>query len=132
MKAPPPYKILLIGLTAERKELYRRIDERVDSMIEHGLVEEGKKLLDMGYKPELPAMSGIGYKQIIQYLKGELTLEEATQQIKTETHRLVRRQYNWFRLTDERIRWFDITESGFEAGVEGAVGEFIAAEQANA
>jgi tRNA dimethylallyltransferase len=117
-KAGSPYDTLIIGLTAERTELYRRIDARVDRMIEQGLVVEVKKLFEMGYSPDLPAMSGIGYKQICLYLKSELTLDAAVQQIKTETHRLVRRQYNWFRLKDERIRWFDI---------EGEVGQEIIA-----
>ncbi|MBI2851081.1 MAG: tRNA (adenosine(37)-N6)-dimethylallyltransferase MiaA [Chloroflexi bacterium] len=125
LKVPPPYEILLIGLTAERKELYRRIDARVDSMIEQGLVDEVKKLLETGYTQGLPSMSGIGYKQVILHLKGELTLEMAVQQIKTETHRLVRRQYNWFRLTDARIKWFDIEDGKTEAGVEGVVAGFI-------
>ncbi len=107
-KSPPPYQTLIIGLTAGRAELYRRIDARVDRMIEQGMVEEVKKLVDMGYGFGLPAMTGIGYKQIGMFLRGELTLESAIQQIKFETHRFVRHQYNWFRLNDKRIRWFDI------------------------
>ena len=124
-KVPPPYDILIIGLTTGRSELYRRIDTRVDGMIEQGLADEVKKLLEMGYSLELPAMSSIGYKQIGLFSKGEMTLEDAVQQIKTETHRLVRRQYNWFRLKDERIKWFDIEDAGFESGVEGLVEGFI-------
>jgi tRNA dimethylallyltransferase len=107
-KKAPPFNTLIIGLTAERTELYRRTDLRVDRIIEQGLVEEVRKLADMGYDLSLPAMSGIGYKQIGMFLNGEMTLEEAVWQTKTETHRLVRRQYNWFRLKDERIHWFDI------------------------
>jgi len=107
-KKTPPFNTLIIGLTAERTELYRRTDLRVDRMIEQGLVEEVKKLVGMGYDSSLPAMSGIGYKQIGMFLNGEMTLEDAVRQTKTETHRLVRRQYNWFRLKDERIHWFDI------------------------
>jgi tRNA dimethylallyltransferase len=104
----PPYTTLVIGLTTDRKELYRRIDLRVDSMIEKGLVDEVKKLKKMGYGVGIPSMSGIGYKQIMMYLDGEISLEAAVQQIKTETHRLVRRQYNWFSLSDERIKWLAI------------------------
>jgi len=107
-KQAPPYEILIFGLTTERTELYRRIDSRVDGMVEHDLVDEVRKLIDMGYDLSLPSMSGIGYKQIGMFLKGELTLEKAIQQIKTETHRFVRHQYSWFRLADDRIRWFDI------------------------
>jgi len=107
-KQAPPFNILMVGLTADRAELYRRIDARVDEMIEQGLVEEVKKLVDMGYDSNLPAMSGIGYKQIAMFLRGELTLPAAIQQIKFETHRFVRHQYNWFQLNDDRIHWFDI------------------------
>ncbi len=104
----PPYDSLIIGLTAERGELYSRIDRRVDEMIQQGLVDEVKGLLARGYSPYLPAMSGIGYRQIVQFLGGELALEAAVQQIKYESHRFVRQQYNWFKLKDDRIRWFDI------------------------
>jgi len=108
-KEAPSFNTLIIGLTADRAELYRRIDLRVDKMIEQGLVTEVEKLVNMGYDFNLPAMSGIGYKQIGQFLKGELTLAYAIQQIKFETHRFVRHQYTWFRLKDDRIHWFDIS-----------------------
>jgi tRNA dimethylallyltransferase len=68
-----------------------------------------EKLVNMGYDFNLPAMSSIGYKQIGQFLKGELTLAYALQQIKFETHRFVRHQYTWFRLKDDRIHWLDIS-----------------------
>jgi tRNA dimethylallyltransferase len=93
-------------------------------MIEQGLVEEVRKLADLGLSRDLPALSGIGYKQIGAFLEGGLTLAEAIQQIKTETHRLVRRQYNWFRLTDDRINWFDITDD-FEPEVFALARRFI-------
>lgn len=123
-KKPPSFNTLVIGLTAERKELYRRIDLRVDEMIKQGLVEEVKKLVEMGYKMDLPSMSGIGYRQISSFLAGELTLELAIRKIKTETHRLARKQYNWFRLTDDRINWLDIT-SNFEQEAIKLVSEFV-------
>jgi len=107
-KEAPSFKTLLIGLTANRAELYRRIDLRVDQMIEQGLVEEVKRLVSMGYDLNLPAMCSIGYRQIAMLLRGELTLAAAIQQIKFETHRFVRHQSNWFRLNDDRIHWFDI------------------------
>ncbi len=107
-KKAPPFQAVIIGLTAERPELYRRIDLRVDDMIKRGLVDEVKQLLDRGYDAGLPAMSGIGYKQITTFLSGELTLADAVQQTKFETHRLARHQYSWFRLKDVRIGWFDI------------------------
>jgi tRNA dimethylallyltransferase len=107
-KEAPTFNTLIIGLTADRDELYRRIDLRVDKMIEQGLVEEVKRLVNRGFDFNLTAMSGIGYKQIGMFLRNELTLAGAIQQIKFETHRLVRQQYTWFRLQDDRIKWFDI------------------------
>ncbi|MBA7626970.1 tRNA dimethylallyltransferase [subsurface metagenome] len=107
-KEAPPFNTLIIGLTADRAELYRRIDLRVDEMIKQGLVAEVEKLMNMGYDFNMPAMSGIGYKQIGMFLNDELALAAAIQQIKFETHRFVRHQYNWFQLKDNRIQWFDI------------------------
>ena len=107
-KTAPSFQTLIIGLTADRPELYRLIDLRVDEMIKLGLVDEVKQLLDKGYDASLPSMSGIGYKQINMFLAGELPLETAVQQTKFETHRLVRHQYGWFRLKDDRIGWFDM------------------------
>lgn len=117
---PPPYKTLIIGLTVERSQLYRRIDDRVERMIEDGLVEEVKKLREAGYGMDLPSMSGIGYRQIGIYLNGSLSLEAAVYRMKTETHRLVRKQYNWFKPDDKRINWFDIT-GDYETEVSGLV-----------
>jgi tRNA dimethylallyltransferase len=119
-----PYNILIIGLTMDRTELYRRIDSRTDRMIERGLVEEVKKLMDMGYNLDLPSMSGIGYRQIGEFLKDRTTLEAAIQQIKFESHRLVRQQYNWFSQKDDRIRWFD-THSRAEPEIAALVDRFI-------
>jgi tRNA dimethylallyltransferase len=107
-KKPPPYRILQIGLTLDRQALYCRIDERVDRMIEEGLVEEVRGLVERGYGYDLPSMSGLGYQQIGKYLRGQASLEEAIQLIKRHTRRFVRHQYNWFRLDDAAIRWFDI------------------------
>ncbi len=107
-KRPPGYHLLVIGLTAERSELYRRIDSRVDRMIREGLVDEVLNLQKMGYKMSLPALSSIGYQQIGKMLGGEINLAEAVRQIKTGTHRFARHQYAWFRLADRRIVWFDI------------------------
>jgi tRNA dimethylallyltransferase len=117
------YDTLIIGLTTNRQELYRRIDLRVDGMIKQGLVDEVKKLVNKGFNFNLPAMSGIGYKQIGMYLRGELTLPTAVQQIKFETHRFVRQQYTWFRLKDKRIKWFDIL-SRPESDITALVAQF--------
>lgn len=125
-KKPPPYRTLIIGLTADRTELYRRVDKRVESMIEQGLLEEVNGLVAMGYGFDLPSMSGIGYREMGAYLRGEITLAEAIEQMKAETHRLIRHQYNWFRLKDSRIKWFDIVkqpESEVAEVVAGFIGE---------
>ena len=117
-KEGPPYPTLVIGLTAAREELYRRIDERVEDMVGQGLVGEVQALLQRGYSFDLPSMSGVGYKQIGMHLRGEISLEEAIRQTKHETHRLVRHQGAWFRPGDQRICWFDITENIGEAVLE--------------
>jgi tRNA dimethylallyltransferase len=109
-KGATPYAPLIIGLTSDRGGVYRRTDARVDDMVENGLVDEVKKLVEMGYGFDLPSMSGIGYRQIGMYLQEELDLPQAIEKIKVETHRLVRQQYNWFRLKDERIHWLDIKD----------------------
>jgi len=114
-KEAPLFPILIIGLTQERDALYRRIDQRVDKMIQNGLVEEVEQLFKKGYKLSLPSMSGIGYKQIGQFLRGDMTLPLAIDKIKYETHRLVRHQYAWFRLDDSRIHWFDVNGEGVKA-----------------
>ena len=108
-RQPPPFPTLLIGLTTNREDLYRRIDDRVDQMMKQGLMEEVKSLLERGYSPSLPSMSSMGYKQVGKYLRGELGLSAAIEETKFETHRFARHQYAWFRLQDRRIYWFDIS-----------------------
>jgi tRNA dimethylallyltransferase len=107
-KGAPLFNVFVIGLTADRDELYRRIDIRVDRMIEQGLVDEVKRLMSRGFDFNMPALASIGYRQIGQFLRGELTLPGAIQQMKFETHRLARQQYTWFQPEDTRIHWFDV------------------------
>jgi len=125
-KETPSFPILIIGLTLERSELYRRIDCRVDKMMQSGLVREVEELLNRGYSPTLPSMSGVGYKQIIQFLQGELSLSIAVGQIKYETHRLARHQCAWFHLADPRIHWFDVAEDNVRGKVLELVRSFVA------
>ena len=106
-KQPPPFETLVMGLRLPRDELYRRIDERVDGMLAAGLIDETRRLLDARFSRDLPSMSGIGYKEACAHLAGELTIAEAAARIKTETHRLARRQSAWFKPADPRIRWLD-------------------------
>ncbi|MGN6363050.1 MAG: tRNA (adenosine(37)-N6)-dimethylallyltransferase MiaA [Thermomicrobiales bacterium] len=96
-KEPPPYHIWQAVLTLDRAALHARIDARVERMIAAGLVEEVRALLERGYAPDLPALSGIGYAEIVAYLRGESTLPDAIARIKTNTHRYVRHQETWFR-----------------------------------
>jgi tRNA dimethylallyltransferase len=106
-KKPPPYDRLTLGLTCERDPLYQRIDERVDQMMAAGLLEEVQALRAAGYSRRLPAMSGLGYRQLWAHLEGEMSLPAAVDRVKFETHRFVRQQYTWFRLDDPAIHWFD-------------------------
>ena len=116
-RVAPSFQPLILGLTLGRATLYERIDERVDGMIEAGWVGEVERLLGRGFREDLPSLSSLGYRELGQHLKGELSLEAAVSKIKRKTRRLARQQYAWFRLDDERIRWFQ----GTAAGVDGAV-----------
>jgi tRNA dimethylallyltransferase len=115
---PPPqpdskqamFDFLIIGLTADRSELYRRIDARVDAMMDAGLLAEVQGLVRRGYGFDLPSMSALGYRQMGRCLQEDLDLPTAVQQMKFDTHRFSRHQYNWFRLGDRRIHWFDVEE----------------------
>jgi len=111
----PALRMLWIGLTLPRPELYRRIDQRVDSMVESGLVDEVRTLAAHGYAWDAPAMTGVGYRQIGTYLRGESSLEEAVREIKRATRRFVRQQYNWFRLDDPRIHWLQSDEEAVDS-----------------
>jgi tRNA dimethylallyltransferase len=109
-KIPPPYDICMIGLTRDREWLYDRIDARVEAMVAAGLLDEMKRLYQAGYSRQLPAMSGLGYRQLYAYFDGQMSLEEAVDRIKFETHRFARQQATWFRPDDPRIHWFDLGE----------------------
>jgi len=114
-RVPPDYAVMRIGLTIPRELLYKRIDERIERMMADGLVAEVRSLLDRGYHLDLAAMSGLGYRQIGQFLQGEISLDEAVTLIKRHTRRLVRQQYNWFRPDDPSIHWIDATQIDWEA-----------------
>lgn len=118
------FPILIIGLTCERVSLYDRINLRADHMIENGLVEEVRRLVETGYTADLPSMSSLGYRQVNGYLSGRLALDGAVQEIKWETHRFARGQYAWFRLNDTRIQWFD-TADAVEEKINYTIGSFL-------
>ena len=113
---PPPYGIFMLGLTAPRPELYKRIDERVDAMISQGWLQEVETLLKEGYSPKLPSMSSLGYQELTRVLAGEWSLKEAVARIKTRTHRFARQQYSWFKPDNPDIRWFDLRINNAENG----------------
>lgn len=98
-----PYRLAYFVLNAPRPVLYRRIDERVDQMMEAGLLDEVKRLRDMGYTRDLVSMQGLGYKELLAYLDGELSLEEAVRIIKRDTRHFAKRQLTWFRREPEVI-----------------------------
>lgn len=107
-KAPLPYQVKLVGLNRERPELYARIDARIENMLADGFEEEVRALLDKGFGADTPAMSAIGYREMSAYIRGEISLEEAVMLIKRRTRQFVRRQANWFKPDDPRIKWFDM------------------------
>jgi tRNA dimethylallyltransferase len=108
-KLPPRYHSAYIGLTMDRQKLYDRINLRVDKMIEKGLIEEVKGLLEMGYSRDLVSMQALGYKEIVQYLEGEISLDEALFILKRDSRHYAKRQLTWFR-RDEAIKWFNVDE----------------------
>ncbi|GIP25854.1 tRNA dimethylallyltransferase [Paenibacillus sp. J23TS9] len=104
-----PYQLCLVGLTMDRQMLYKRIEARIDEMLTQGLVEEVSSLLEKGYGTDLVSMQGLGYKQIISYLRGRESLDEAVMILKRDTRRFAKRQLSWFRHMKD-ISWVDVTE----------------------
>jgi tRNA dimethylallyltransferase len=113
-KEPPPYPIFQIGLTMDRDLLYERADRRLELMIDAGLVEEVRWLLEQGYDWSLSAMSAVGYAEFKPYFEGEATLDEVIDVIRSDLHRFIRHQYSWFDLDDPDIHWFDIADTTHE------------------
>jgi tRNA dimethylallyltransferase len=101
----------VIGLTMGRDLLYGRIDRRVDQMMANGFLDEVKELAAMGYTLGQGCLACPGYRELGQYLDGELSLDDAIQKTKFQTHRLARRQYSWFKPSDSRINWLDGLDS---------------------
>lgn len=101
------YSFFQFGLMWERAALYKNINDRVDEMIENGLVDEVKNILSMGYSKEFNSLNTVGYKEIISHLSGEISIERAIELIKRNTRRFAKRQLTWFG-KDERIKWIKI------------------------
>jgi tRNA dimethylallyltransferase len=123
-KKKTPYSLLVIGLDLPRGVLFERIDRRIDEMIAEGLLEEVEALLGRGFSSDLPSLSAIGYQQMIAQLEGNMTMEEAAARMRQLTHQFVRRQANWFRLSDPGIRWFSVEE-----GVVDRIETYIRSEK---
>lgn len=109
-KTDSRYNPIMFAINWDRQVLYDRIDKRVDIMINDGLIDEVKKLLDMGYLRSCTAMKGIGYKEVIHYLRGFGTLDETINIIKRNSRRYAKRQLTWFR-RDKRIHWLDYNDN---------------------
>ena len=102
---PPPYEYIVFAINMEREKLYERINKRVDIMIDQRLIEEVEALTKK-YEEFPTAMQGLGYKEVVSYLKKEITKEEMIEKLKMETRRYAKRQLTWFR-KDENIKWID-------------------------
>jgi tRNA dimethylallyltransferase len=106
---PAKHRFSVFGLRMDRERLYERIDKRVDIMLERGLIAEISNLIKMGYDTNAVAMQGIGYKEILSYLRNDISLEEAIYIIKKGTRNYAKRQITWFKRVDD-IRWIDLDE----------------------
>jgi len=106
-----PYDSIKIGLTLERRELYQRIDERTEKMIESGLIDEVEGLLSMGYDDTLKPMQALGYKHVARMIRGSCSLADAVRMIKRDTRRFAKRQITWFG-RDREIAWFAPSDHG--------------------
>jgi tRNA dimethylallyltransferase len=119
----PRYDDLLIGLTMERELLYRRIDERVDQMLAAGWLTEARQLFSR-YAPDVTAMQAIGYRELVQYLRGLLTWPETVAVIKRHTRQYAKRQLTWFR-REARMRWIDVTHAAARALVVEEIANLV-------
>lgn len=108
---PSPYDFLYYVVNMERSQLYGRIDARVDQMVKDGLVEEVRELMAMGCHRGMVSMQGLGYKEILSYLAGECTLEEAVCTLKRDTRHFAKRQLTWFK-RERDVRWLNLTDFG--------------------
>ena len=108
-----PYAFRYYVINMERSRLYQRIDQRVDLMMQQGLVQEVEKLREMGCRRGMVSMQGLGYKEILDYLNGEISLEEAVYQLKRDTRHFAKRQLTWFK-RERQVRWLNREDFSFQ------------------
>ena len=115
---------VMYGLIMERTALYEKIETRVDKMLQDGLVDEVKNLIDMGYSKDLNALNTVGYKEVIQYLEGACDYDEMAKLIKQHSRNYAKRQLTWFR-KEKRIHWYNLDEKTFAEIVEEIISNHL-------
>jgi tRNA dimethylallyltransferase len=118
-----PYQIIKIGISMERKDLYQRIESRVDEMIKMGWLEEVRTLIHQGYRPTLKPFQSLGYKHIVAHISGRISIKEAIDLIKRDTRRYAKRQLTWFK-ADSEIQWISINEENIQM-IEKKIDRFL-------
>jgi tRNA dimethylallyltransferase len=124
-KKESPYQLCIVGLTMDRQMLYKRIEDRIDGMLDQGLVAEVASLMERGVRSDAISMQGLGYKEISSYLRGEVSLEEAVTWLKRDTRHFAKRQLSWFRHMKD-IQWVDVTDFGNFSAHAAQIHEIIA------
>jgi tRNA dimethylallyltransferase len=130
-KGPRPYNALEIWLSLPRDQLYQAIDRRVEDQIEAGLIDEVRGLIEGGLSPDAPAMTSLGYRQLVPYIRGEQSLEHAVNQIKKDTHKYVRHQETWLRRNPRLVK-IEVSEDGWTDRLTALVSDFTGIPQAGA
>lgn len=120
---PANFESVFVGLTMPRQNLYERIESRVDVMLKTGLVAEVEKLQELGYSPKLNALQTVGYKEVFQFLAGEIDAEQMATFIKQKTRNFAKRQFTWFK-KDERIKWFELVEDSTDKVIQDLLTDF--------
>jgi tRNA dimethylallyltransferase len=126
-QAEGPYRLLTIGLTRPRPEIYARVDARIEAMFPAGLLDEVQRLLDSGCSPDLPTMSAIGYRECVRVLAGLMDVDQAKAEMRRLTRVFVRRQANWFKMDDPSIHWFEAGRLNLEE-IEATIRTFVKAD----
>ncbi len=107
---PAPFPYIKIGLSMDRAALYARINQRVEQMFDAGLIEETRRLLAMGYSPQLNALNTVGYKEVVQFLNDEIDLYTCVERVKRNTRRYAKRQFTWFR-AEKSVHWIHLPQN---------------------